>query len=304
MSAADAQWTKHLIRLRGPGARRAAKKRPSAALLTLLDHLPACSMILDIGCGESGDADIARRYGHKAFALDLLPPNQTKHFIQASATSLPFADESVNGILSHAMVALLSQSERYEMYWEVARVLKPQGLFSLTVYPLADGFSVKNSIERERLNDCGLHYHSVGVYVKCSDVECKQHPDPDTFEGLVHGVKQIDTDKEFVEVASLFLAWVTKGGSPSSAARFANVPESEMFDRVIKPAIACGIFDDKEGSLDLPWLTDYTEDRSFEGDVNLMLDTMCLMGQINRSRDNKGNALYSAPTTNQPATPK
>lgn len=293
------KWTQNLKRLRGPGQRRAAKKRPSAALLALMEHLPKEAMILDIGCGESGDVDIARRYGHTAFALDLLPPSGDKYFVQANATSLPFVSESVDGILSHAMVALLSQSERSEMYWEIARVLKPQGLFSLTVYPLSDGFDVKASIERQRLNESGLHYHSAGVYVKCSDADCKQHPNPDTFEAIVHGVRQIDSDERFVKTASLFITWVFKGGSPNEAAEFAGVDKTEIFDLVIKPAITCGIFDEKEGTLELPWLTDFTEDRVFEGEVNLMLDTLCLMGDIRRLRNEQGEVLYGAPSNDE-----
>lgn len=180
------------------------------------------------------------------------------------------------------------------MFWEIARVLKPQGLFSLTVYPLADGFDVKSRIERERLNETGLHYHSAGVYVKCSDVNCKQHPNPDTFEAIVHGIKQIDSNERFIKTASLFVAFIVKGGSPSDTATFAGVDKTEILDLVVKPAIACGIFNDKEGSMDLPWLTDFIEDRPFEGEVNLILDTLCLTGDAQRSHNEQGELVYSA----------
>lgn len=288
MSNHTRKWARHLERLRGPGARRARLGKPSASLAALTRRLPKGSTVIDVGCGESGDQSVGRERGYRVFGLDLFPPSRKRrNFIQANAIDLPFRADSFDGAVCHAMVALLSPDERWQMFREIARVLKPRGLLAVAVYPLADGFNVPKAIEDQRIFDSGLHRAGSGVYMKCAIPDCEEHPDPDSWEAIMRGVKLIDNNPRFIETASKLIAWVVKGGSPSEAAEFARVDEAEI-RKVIDGAEACGIFDRGEGSLHLPWLTAYTEDRIVEGNISLVLDVLAIRGEIERINDGEG----------------
>lgn len=282
------QFAKHLDRLRGPGARRAQKRQPSTSLAALMNSLPKGSVIVDVGCGESGDSVIARERGFVGYGLDLYRPKRKRSgFVQADAAALPLRAGTVDGVVSHAMVALLSPVDRWAMYREVARVLKPDGLFAYAAYPLADGHPVRDAIESDRMYDCGLHRKRTGLYVKCSDVECAEHPDPDSYEAIVYGLQLIDPSPDFMDTASKLVAWVARGGSVSEAATFAGVSKQKILE-VVKGAEDCGIFNRAEASLSLPWMDHYVKDEVPEGNIALVLDVLAIRGEIERINDGDG----------------
>lgn len=170
-------WSQHLHRMRGPGARRKQRGHPSSSLAPLLDRLPKGSTIIDLGCGESGDRNVARKKGFIAYGLDLYRPKYSDHFIQADAMNLPFANNSIDGLVSHAMASLIAPFDRWRLYDEAVRVVRPKGLFSITPYSLADGFDIRMAIEDGRIYSAGFHKIRTGLYAKCSDIDCKEHPE-------------------------------------------------------------------------------------------------------------------------------
>lgn len=64
------------------------------------------------------------------------------------------------------MIALVPPDDRRTLYAEAARVLKSGGWFSITIYPLADGFRVNHDEERERIRSVGLQEKRSGLYRK------------------------------------------------------------------------------------------------------------------------------------------
>jgi SAM-dependent methyltransferase len=252
--------------------------------------MPQGGVLVDVGCGESDDAALARERGFVAFGVDVIPPRRERgraSFVQADAAELPFADGSVDGVLSHAMVALLSPADRWAMFHEVARVLKPNGFFSFALYPLSDGHPIQAAVEASRVYESGLHRKRMGLYAKCSNSKCTEHPHPDSFDAVLRGLRMIDSSPDFVDTASLFVAWVMRGGSPSEAAKFAGVSQDAVFT-MIKGAQDCGIFDANEGTLSLPWLDHYIKDENSEGNISLVLDVLAIRGEISRTNDAEG----------------
>lgn len=213
-------WSQHLHRMRGPGARRKQQGKPSLSLAPLLARLPKGSTIIDLGCGESGDRNVARKTGFTAYGIDLYPPRNGDHFIQADGLALPLADSSVDGIVSHAMAALVAPFDRWRMYEEAARVLRSQGLFSITPYPLAEGFDIRMALEDDRIYCAGFHKIRTGLYVKCSQPNCTEHPHPDSFAAITLAVNRMDTDKGFRSIVPPLLGWIGRGGSFQRAVEF------------------------------------------------------------------------------------
>ncbi len=125
-------------------------------------------MLLDLGCGDSRDRFIAAKRGIVAFGVDLFPPLQRsrERFVCADARRLPFASESAEAVICQAMIALIPPDDRVALYAEVARVLKPGGWFSISIYSLTDGWTVKREEESERIRATGLQLANAGVYRK------------------------------------------------------------------------------------------------------------------------------------------
>ncbi len=284
------KWSRNLYQMRGPGKRR--RHNPSASLLPLLERLPDSALVIDLGCGESNDALIARDNGLRAYGLDVFPPSHPDHFIQADALALPLADNSTDGIVSHAMISLLAPFDRWEMFSEIARVLKPSGLFSMTPYNLADGWSVKVKLEDDRAFQNGLHLVKRGLYQKCDDDKCTRHPPLDTWEALRDGIYEIDVDADFRHVAPVFVAWIMHAGCKiAETCAFTGASEKEVKD-IVRGAIAASIFDPKDGSLELPWLDDFMEDRNLEGNIGLIFEVLAVRGEVERSKNSEGEILY------------
>ncbi len=291
--ASRERWRQRLYVMRGAGSRRARQGKSSASLLPLLHQLPKGATVLDLGCGESGDYHIARQRGLYAYRLDLFPPSTTEYFIQADAMNLPFANRSVDGVLCHAMLSLLAPFDRWNFYEEVARVLKPDGLFSMTPYDLADGFPVKANIERKKCESNGLHWVNRNLYQKCNDQTCSQHPPSDSLEAFKNTVNAIDTDPVFRHVALIVLAWFTHDWSIDKTVVFTGKSKPEV-KKVIQGMIDCGILDPKEGSLDIPWFDYSLNDETADSNISLILDVLAIEGRVRRWRNDKGQLLYTA----------
>lgn len=104
-------------------------------------------VLLDAGCGESADADIALLTGyHKAYAVDLLPPlNPFTKFraifmLGDVCERLPIRAHSVDAIVSNFVIPLMSKEDRLLFYAEAHRLLKPKGVMSIAAGPLSSGY--------------------------------------------------------------------------------------------------------------------------------------------------------------------
>lgn len=287
------KWSQRLYQMRGAGSRRARRGEPSASLRPLLEHLEDNAIILDVGCGESGDYQVARQNGLRSFRVDLFAPSTSEFFVRADALSLPFVNGSIDGIVNHAVLSLIAPFDRWKFYEEAARVLKPNGLLSVTPYDLADGFAVKLIIEDGRAADLGLHKVGRGLYQKCANANCDDHPDLDPLEAMERGVNAIDTDPMFRHVALILLAWFSHGWSIENTVRFTGRSRLEV-KKVIEGLIACGIYDPKKGCMEAPWMDHFMKDEVREGNVALILDVLCINGTIIRSHNEDGEVTYCA----------
>jgi len=111
----------------------------AALIADLLAELPADPTVLDVGCGDGArtlanlpaDAvglDFSRR--GLELAADTVPGPR---LVQGEMTTLPVADDSVDGITAYHAVFHVPRARHPEVYREFARVLRPGGVALMTL---------------------------------------------------------------------------------------------------------------------------------------------------------------------------
>jgi len=90
--------------------------------------------ILDIGCGTGIYLNFLKEMGFVAYGIDFsIPALKISKQIQASATKIPFKNDTFDFILSAHLIEHLESNKMQEMLNESQRVLKPGGkIFLLT----------------------------------------------------------------------------------------------------------------------------------------------------------------------------
>ncbi|MDP0489967.1 MAG: methyltransferase domain-containing protein [Verrucomicrobiota bacterium JB023] len=124
---------------------RAASRRTVKAMADQLSHLPAGSRILDIGSGYGGSGRyLIKEHGFEVTSLNLSEVQNErnraanvkegvadKHEVVAgNFEEIPFADETFDAVWSQD--AILHSGDRFRVFQEVDRVLKPGGGFIFT----------------------------------------------------------------------------------------------------------------------------------------------------------------------------
>lgn len=140
-----------LLRRNDLKERFAISNRPFAHIDEFLNHNPSLLLealinkkkdepvrVLDIGGGTKSKAadDLTQKYGEriKVFNADIAIqalPNLSVHPIQADATKLPIADETIDLIYSYQLLDFLDKSKNFakerEVLREISRILAPGG---------------------------------------------------------------------------------------------------------------------------------------------------------------------------------
>ena len=111
-----------------------------AALIDdLLEDLPAGPTVLDVGCGDGArtlanlpDGAIGLDFSRRGLdlATDTVPGAR---LVQGDMTSLPVADDSVDGITAYHAVFHVPRENHTEVYREFARVLRAGGVVLMTL---------------------------------------------------------------------------------------------------------------------------------------------------------------------------
>ena len=94
--------------------------------------------ILDVGCGTGQLINYLKKYGFKVAGNDISqeaikrsPATIRKNIYNASATKLPFKEESLDLVTSISVIEHLTKKGRERFISEVSRVLKPKGYIFL-----------------------------------------------------------------------------------------------------------------------------------------------------------------------------
>lgn len=292
-------WEKNLRRLRAPGRRRRLFKRMSPTLRRVLPKLTTGQIVLDVGCGESADCALVSQCGCFGIGLDLFAPDfpvtepESGTYLRGDARRLPFVDDSIDVVLCHAMIALLSPWDRWAFYAEAWRVLKPGGLFAETGLALTGGSKFSTSREDWRLKGSGFHGLGRGLYEQCGG--CEQHPPAGSLEGIISAVHAIDPDEGFRETGVLLVAFIGCSGNRTKLQKWGF--KTPQIDALIEGMKRACIYNPAQNTFDLPWLTYYANDDEAKGSIQLVLDVMAIRGDIIRVLDANGEAWYQSPDT-------
>jgi SAM-dependent methyltransferase len=89
--------------------------------------------ILSVGCANGIDVVEMRKNGYESFGIDMYPPDQTAaQWCQiASASAIPFADQSFDAIVMLDVIEHIPHEERPKVGMECLRVLRPGGIVIL-----------------------------------------------------------------------------------------------------------------------------------------------------------------------------
>ena len=141
--------------------------------------------VVDAGRGDSGDADLVTENGGIGIGYDLFPRNETYEFgptafrpafilkrqsrfkVQDICETWPNEKQSVDIILSNAVLDLLTEEEREVFYRECFRVLKKYGVISMSFTQLRNGHGYDVITERERLRLSGFNICKHYGYGNC-----------------------------------------------------------------------------------------------------------------------------------------
>lgn len=112
--------------------------------------VPSGGLILDLGCGGGEDAPALAKLSYRVVGIDISAPllDQARRRDElrgrvclADLRSLPFADETFEGVWADGSVHHVTKAGFHVVAREVARVLKPGGGFGLSVERgLHDGY--------------------------------------------------------------------------------------------------------------------------------------------------------------------
>lgn len=121
--------------------------RPGGLALTreLIDRagFRAGDRVADVGCGLGASTRLLRDRGVAAIGVDVVAPSdpgaggETPPFVVADAARLPFADESLDGVLSECSLSLTA--DRAETLAEWRRALRRGGRLALSDVYRRDG---------------------------------------------------------------------------------------------------------------------------------------------------------------------
>jgi len=138
---------------------------------SLLPHHP--SKIIDIGCGTGKVGKYLASLGNELYGLDLSSGmlNEAKSAfnldslefkpIQANMRSLPFQNDSFDGISSVASLIHVSPENRDFVFQEFSRILKPEGVIYLSVQNMLSPKHIKRIIQS---SFCNLGFDEKGQY--------------------------------------------------------------------------------------------------------------------------------------------
>lgn len=134
-----------------------------------VELLPPQAAMLDLGCGPAWEMQRMQRDGLEQVGFDLSDEllkvgqrnNPTAKFVQGDMRHLPFEANSFDGVFAKASLLHLKKTEVPRVIDEVARVLKPNGIFYVGIKKQREG---QPSEEVVREDDYGYSYERFFSY--------------------------------------------------------------------------------------------------------------------------------------------
>ena len=169
-------------------------------------------IVLDIACGDGYGAFMLSKVARQVYAVDLseeaikrassLYENKNLSFIQASGLKLPFADSSVDVVVSFETIEHMSESDGRKFLLEIKRVLKDGGRLILST-PEKDAVSLGGL----PVNPFHLHEYSTNELAeslgKIFKVQKIYYQDPTS----KHVIKLVATFAQFDPTKLVHLTW-------------------------------------------------------------------------------------------------
>jgi ubiquinone/menaquinone biosynthesis C-methylase UbiE len=171
------------------------------------DGNPAGLNFLEMGCGAGPNLLWLAKKGIRVSGIDISPTalglakkaleangcsGQVGELVEASVTSVPFKNESFDGILEACVFQHLSKEDRRRAFQEVSRLLKPGGVFvGYMLDTRHTVFQAKRADERQ--DDPGtLDLHDGSSKIHLTNVGCSHFFSKEEYFDLLKGFSTID----------------------------------------------------------------------------------------------------------------
>ena len=121
-------------------------------------------LVVDIGCGNGRNSNRFLECGFKVRAFDMNPDCKNVEKIVLGEDRMPVETDSVDIVLANYSLMFLDAKERYDVTYDICRILKKSGMFIWELYPAKDSFC-KNSGELKKMNEETVYRveHAMGL---------------------------------------------------------------------------------------------------------------------------------------------
>lgn len=123
--------------------------QPSMFATYAINFFPSKGKILDVGCGQGQDSRFFAEHGYDVVGIDFSDEgiriakeknaSSNLHFsVQDISEKLPFENNSFDIVYSHLAIHYFSESKTKEIFSELSRILKTNGIIAIFVNSIND----------------------------------------------------------------------------------------------------------------------------------------------------------------------
>ena len=169
--------------------------KPTKFAQEVLEYLPRLGKLLDLGAGQGQDSRFFAQHGFTVTSTDFTPAplNLTNSLAEKDGLAitfqevdvskvLPFEDETFDVVYSHMALHYFDKEVTKQIFTEISRILKPQGVFA----------TLLNTVEDSEINDPGFqkieqdfYQNPDGILKRYFSIESMQDFTKDHFDTII-----------------------------------------------------------------------------------------------------------------------
>jgi SAM-dependent methyltransferase len=109
-------------------------------------------LVVDVGCGNGRNSKRFLECGFKVRAFDMNSDCEGVEKIVLGMDKIPIETDAADIVLANYSLMFLNDKERFNVMYDISRILKKSGMFIWELYPAKDSFC-KNSMELKKIQE-------------------------------------------------------------------------------------------------------------------------------------------------------